>query len=54
MTSMGESIDPMTKKVCQIKEITKFISNDKYVMEMYSTMDGKEMKMMELTYTRKK
>jgi len=54
MTSTGESIDPMTKKVCQIKEITKYISDDKYVMEMFNTMDGNEIKMMEMTYTRKK
>lgn len=54
MTSVGESVDPMTGKKFQTKEITKYTSKDKYVMEMYAVMDGVETKMMEMTYTRKK
>lgn len=54
MTSVGSSIDPMSKQSVQTKEVTKYLSKDKYVMEMYSIMDGKETKMMEMTYTRKK
>ena len=54
LTSVGESVDPLTKKTCQTKEITKYISKDQHVMEMYMVTDGQEVKMMEITYTRKK
>ena len=53
LTTIGTSMDPMTMQEIQTKEATKFVSKDKYVMEMYMTMDGKEIKTMEVTYTRK-
>ncbi len=53
MTSVGSCIDPMTGEPMQIKEIAKYHSKDKHVMEMYMIMDGQEIKTMEITYTRK-
>lgn len=53
MTAVGTSVDPMTNKEYQTKEITKFVSKDKYIMEMYAVIDGKETKMIEVVYTRK-
>ena len=53
MTSTGTFVDPMSKQEMTTKEITKFVSKDKYIMEMYAVIDGKETKMIEVVYTRK-
>lgn len=68
MTSEG-NFDPMKKEIvmtasfsCPItggvresKMITRILSKDKHVLEMFDVApDGKEMKTMEITYTRKK
>ena len=49
----GSMKDPMTGKDCQMKEVHKWTDNNNQKMEMYSTVDGKEFKSMELTLTRK-
>jgi Protein of unknown function (DUF1579) len=47
--------DPMTGKAMQVKEKVTVVDDDHHVMEMWGpTPDGKMMKMMEITYTRKK
>lgn len=53
MTSVGTSLDPVSKQEMKTKEITRYISKDKYVMEMFMDWGGQEFKTMELTYTRK-
>jgi len=52
-TSMMD--DPMTGKSMQIKQKVTMVDDDHHVMEMWGPMpDGKMMKMMEITYTRRK
>jgi len=52
MTMTGEENSPMGKHA--IKFVTKFESDKKHTMEMFAPgMDGKEMKMMEIVYTKK-
>lgn len=57
-TSHGEMSMAMpdgTATKMKQREVVKILSDDKHVMEMYGPgPDGKEMKMMEITYTRKK
>ncbi|MFZ1528914.1 MAG: DUF1579 domain-containing protein [Ferruginibacter sp.] len=51
----GKQTDPITHKETDIREEMKMTDNDNYVMTMYGAgMDGKEMKFMEGTFTRKK
>lgn len=51
----AEMFDPVTKKIQKSKGITKIIDKDKHVDEMFMIgPDGKEFKIMEITYTRKK
>jgi len=51
----GKQTDPMTGKDCDIREELKVIDDNTQTMTMYGTgMDGKEMKFMEGTFTRKK
>jgi len=53
-TFSGETIGP-DGKPCTMRQVIKVESNDKHVLSMYGPgMDGKEMKMMEIVYTRKK
>ena len=53
-TFTGETIGP-DGKMCTMRQAVKVESNDKHVFTMYGPgMDGKEMKMMEIVYTRKK
>lgn len=57
MTLKGKMVDPGMGDGTEmdIKEIFKVIDNDHQTMEMYGNgPDGKEMKMMEIKYTRKK
>jgi hypothetical protein len=47
--------DPMSGKMVQGTTKVNFLSKDKHVMEMWGAgPDGKQFKMMEITYTRKK
>jgi hypothetical protein len=50
----GEQGCPMTDKPIKMRTVHKKIDDNKFVFEMYNTVDGKETKGMELTYTRKK
>lgn len=47
-------VDPMTKQKMTSKGVTKVIDANKHTFTMYMMMDGKEMKAMEVEYTRKK
>lgn len=54
LTSEGKQVDPVTGKDMTIREICKFPDANTQTMEMYCTgADGKEMKTMEMTMTRK-
>ena len=53
-TFTGETMGP-DGKMCNVREVVKIDSNDKHTFSMYGPgMDGKEMKMMEIVYTKKK
>jgi uncharacterized protein DUF1579 len=50
----GESSDPMTGKPSKVRMVTRLTDDDHHTFEMYARgPDGKEMKMMEISYTRK-
>jgi hypothetical protein len=54
ITSTGNDFDPMTGKTGTVKEVMTIDSDTKHTMAMYKAgPDGKEMKMMELVYTKK-
>jgi hypothetical protein len=53
LTMTAETIDPMTKKKTKTKSITRIESDNKHVFEMYETHKGKEVKTMEIVYTKK-
>lgn len=48
----GKSVDPSTGKDMDIREVVKLVDDNNQIMEMYCTMDGKEMKTMEIKFTR--
>jgi hypothetical protein len=50
----GTMVDPMTGKEMEYRQTMKFIDDDNQQMEMYMISDGKEIKSMEITATRKK
>ncbi|PWT93001.1 MAG: hypothetical protein C5B54_02560 [Acidobacteria bacterium] len=51
----GTMTDPMSGKSMTYHSVMHMVSNDEYHMEMMGPgKDGKDMKMMEITYTRKK
>jgi len=55
MTFTGTSFDPMAGKDVQVRTVTRFESPGRHVFEWYAPgPDGKEMKSMEITYTRQK
>lgn len=50
----GKSTDPMTKKDCDMREVFTMTDDKHQTLEMYGTQPGqKEMKMMEIHYTKK-
>lgn len=54
LTLEGKQIDPATGKDMAVKEVCKFPDNKTQTMEMFCTgPDGKEMKTMEMTLTKK-
>lgn len=54
-TFISEGPDPMTGKMTYMKSVMKVVGKDKEIMEGYTIgPDGKEIKTMELVYTRKK
>ena len=55
LTSTGKIDDPFAGKTGQdVKFVDRFVSADEIVSEMYIKADGKEVKVMEMTYKRKK
>ena len=55
MNCKGKMVDPATGKEMDVRETFRMIDNDNQVMEMFCNgPDGKEMKTMEIKYTRKK
>ncbi|ALL08280.1 hypothetical protein AQ505_24060 [Pedobacter sp. PACM 27299] len=50
----GKCVDPMTGKDMDVREVFKFVDKDHQVMEMYCNTDGKEMKTMEIQFSRRK
>ena len=53
ITYTGTVYDPLSRKDVMIKEIIKTIDKDHHLMEMYSVVDGKEIKSMEVAFERK-
>lgn len=49
----GKSFDPMTNKEVMIRQVFKPIDDNTQILEMYDTKMGKEMKTMEIKFTRK-
>ncbi len=50
----GQSADPTTGKLAKYRMVTRFVDDNKHVFEMYGPgPNGKEAKMMEITYERK-
>lgn len=55
ITLKGTHDDPITGKKKNSRSVTRIVDKDKLVVEMYEEgPDGKEFRMMEITYTRKK
>lgn len=52
-TLRGKQVDPLTGKDMDVKEVFQMIDDNTQKFEMYMTKDGNEMKVMEITYTRK-
>lgn len=52
LTTHGEAM--MMGKKIKTKDVLKMVSEDEQHMEMYRNMDGKDVKMMEITFTRAK
>ncbi len=52
VNSKGKSVDPVTGKDIDIREVHKFVDDNNQIIETYSTTDGKEMKTMEIKFTR--
>jgi hypothetical protein len=50
----GTCVDPMTGKDTNIRQVMKFVDDNNQLLEMYCTMDGKEVKNMEIKYSRQK
>jgi hypothetical protein len=54
LTCHGDGIDPMSGQTYTSRMVTKFVSDNEHVWEMYSPgPDGKEVKWVEITYVRK-
>lgn len=49
----GSAVDPVSGKDMPFREVWTYVDNDHQIMEMYSQMGGKEVKSMEIRYTRK-
>lgn len=48
----GKMYDPLTGKDTDFKSVSKMINDNEMIFEMYGEFDGKEIKMMEIYYTR--
>jgi hypothetical protein len=55
ITLKGKTMDPMTMRETSLKEVVKIVDDNNQLMEMYGPgPDGKEVKTMEIKFTRKK
>lgn len=54
LTLVGQMFDPKSGKNVTSKTVTRIESPDRHVFEIYDLVDGKEVKAMEVVYTRKK
>jgi hypothetical protein len=52
LTLKGEFTNPMTKTKDAFKEVLTVVDKDHHKSEFFGTMNGQEMKMMEITYAR--
>lgn len=50
----GKATDPMTGADMEMRETVRIVDNNTQVMEMYTVVEGKEFKNMEITMKRKK
>ncbi|MNR65686.1 hypothetical protein D3C85_1888390 [compost metagenome] len=48
----GKGVDPMTGKDMDMREVYRIVDDKTHIMEMYCTTEGKEMKTMEIKFTR--
>lgn len=48
----GKMYDPLSQRDTEFKSISKMINDNEMTFEMYGKFDGKEVKMMEIVYTR--
>jgi hypothetical protein len=48
----GTMVEPSTKQEMKYKEMTKFIDDNHYTTEMFIEQDGKEVKIMEINFSR--
>jgi hypothetical protein len=53
-TARAVATDPLTRKETKMRIVTKWETDDKFVDEFYEKKGGKEVKTMEVTYTRAK
>jgi hypothetical protein len=53
MTLKGTSVDPVSGKDSEVREVVTFIDDNTQKMEMYCNQGGKEVKMMEILSKRK-
>lgn len=53
VTLTGNQVDPMTGKDMQVREVFKIVDDKTQMLDMYMTKDGREMKTMEIIYTKK-
>lgn len=54
VTLTGGMADPATGKEMNVKQVLKIVSPDEYTLEMYMVTDNKEIKTMEIVYTKAK
>lgn len=54
MNLKGRVTDPMTGKDMEVREVFRIIDDNTQLLEMYDTHDGKEMKSMEIKFTRQR
>lgn len=52
MTGVAETRDPVTGEKYEAKMITRYKDDDSHVMEMHRSQNGKEWKVMEISYKR--
>lgn len=53
-TFLGREKDPVSGAIVQTRDVIRLVSKDVHVMEAYRKKDGKEAKVMKITYNRKK